>query len=343
MKSRWTARTLPRVILLAACASGLTGCKTTSWMPGSKLLAWNREPDPSMLASEPVEPDYPASPAKKYEPISVANMGRPTGTAASLAASRASTPAGGGLAASANGYGSPYGGTPGTGGTAGYPTGPYQTGASSVAGAKSPYGGTYGSAAAQPEVALPSSVANNLGTPGSSYPTSSMGGLPNATASTAGSGSTAYPTSPGLPTQASTVGYASGSGLGLPPGGTTPTSSLPTNAYPTAGSTYPTSSAGGLPSGADLQASLPNLPVSGTAGGPSLGAATSSTATPSVMPTPSGYTAPTAYKGATTLGGFSPGTTGRSTGYDFGSGPSEGGSTNTLPPNTASGTRPLLR
>lgn len=335
MKSRWTARTLPRVLLLAACASGLTGCKTTSWMPGSKLLAWNREPDPTMLASEPAELDYPTSPAKKYEPISVANMGRPTGTAASLAASRAGTPPGSGLAANANGYGSPYGGTSASAGATGYPTGPYQTGASSVAGTKSPYGGTYGSAvASQPEVALPNSVANNLGTPGS-YPTSTLGALPGANPP---SGSTAYPTSPGLPTQASTVGYSNGTGLGLPTSGTQPTSSLPT-----AGSPYPTSTAGGLPSATDLQASLPNLPVSGSAGGPSLGTSSPNTPTPPATSTPSGYTAPSAYKGATTLGGFSPGTTGRSTGYDFGSGPSKSGSTPGLPPNTASGTNPLLR
>lgn len=51
--------------------------------------------------------------------------------------------------------------------------------------------------------------------------------------------------------------------------------------------------------------------------------------------------ASTAYQGATTLNGYTPGTTGRSTTYDFspgGSGASTGTATNTgssLPPNTA--------
>ncbi len=334
MKLRWNALTLSRVLALSLCTTGLAGCKTASWMPGSKLLAWNRDPDPSMLASEPIEPQ---SPANKYEPTSIASMGKPTGTAASLAQSRA-----GGLAASANGYGSPYASATTPTGSTGYSTGPYQTGSTATGGGQSPYGGSYSSAPSnQPDVALPSSVASNLGT-GSAYPTSTVAsnttpGVTSSGSNAMGAGLPAYPVASsgsGFPTPASTAGYSSNatasSGLPTPP--------LPGGTYPTAGSPMTSN----LPSAGSLQSSLPNMPLAGAAGGPSLSTGATGTATAPTTTAPAGgFQAPSAYKGATTLGGFSPGSTGRSTGYDFGSGPS--GSSGSLPPNTAGGAGSLLR
>jgi hypothetical protein len=130
------------------------------------------------------------------------------------------------------------------------------------------------------------------------------------------SGSTQLPTASNpaigngtLPGGVGAVGLPNSSNIGVSPGAA---SGLPTSAAPTFGG------------------------AATFGGAPALGAGASASPT-----------APTAYKGATALGGFSPGTTGRSTGYDFGAGPAgdQAGrsASTTLPPNTANTGNPLLR
>lgn len=331
MKTSRISRSRLSIALLVVVVAPAVGCKSaTAWkMPGSSLFSWNREPDASLLASENELPEYPepSGPAGKYEPNSVASLGAGTpGTATRTqqvapgvsmptygsTAQTVGTPQAG-LAAQANGYATgPYGVRP--------TTSTAVSQASTTTGLPSPYGGSYSSGSTAmtgtPNITLPTNVAASLG---------------------------------------SAAPAAQNIGNTIAPPATSPTTNFSQASYPT----YPSATAGSvsLPKLPNLAApnslGTPNLASPNTAavnvGGPSgvaMPTATSNAGLPSsVGSAATGLPAPSAYKGATTLGGFSPGTTGRSTGYDFGS-----GQTNpvtppqtTLPPNTASGTNPLLR
>lgn len=349
MKTNRFTKHISSALVLASLTTVSAGCKTAGWSSGSKLFSWNREPDPTLLSSGANASEYPEGPANKYEPTSVAALGSQTGTAASLAASRGtgysspgqttSTPQAG-LAAQANGYQ-----------TGAYPTGGTQPPATPTSGGMpSPYGGTYtgstpsGSASAAPK----SNVASN--TPASPYPTASAyasspygagqssapsayAGLPSPNTAGSAAGLPAYPvasssTAPGLPTQ-------TGASLqSMLPGSTMPDSAMPARPTGYPSSTVSTTTSLGLPT------SPTGLPGAGT------GPATDSLPSAGLPTSGTAMAAPSAYRGSTTLGGFSPGTTGRSTGYDFGGGQaseSPAAGTTTLPPNTANTGNPLLR
>ena len=180
-----------------------------------------------------------------------------------------------------------------------------------------PYGGNYTGSTTTNDIALPNSVTGAM--TNASHTAPSYGTFPgNETlAGAAGQASTASAVSqsPALP-PASAYGAAS---TGAPFNG------LP--ALPAPGGSLAGYSAAPAAGAGTANNNLPGLPAipSATAGG------NSATHTP----------ASSAYQGATTLNGYTPGTTGRSTTYDFS--PSGGGSAGTaptnssfsLPPNTA--------
>ncbi len=293
------------IVLGLVALVALPGCRSGAWkMPGSSLLSWGRKPDASTLSGEDELPQLPPSPAAKYDPGTIASVG-----AKNTPATGGSTNQGSGTA---YGYSAQTVSTPKTGLAAqanGYQTGPYQMGTASTtgtapsgttaaAGLPNPYGGSYTGTAGTSASAQAPNIA-----------------LPTSVTNTLATGSAASPAGyPGASAPAmGSAGTASSIPVGYP-------QSSPASATPTMPSTTTTPD---LPS-------YPSLPAGGVGGTPS----------------------PSAYQGATTLtptdpsapatasapAGFAPGTTGRSTGYDFGA-----GSSNSLPPNTASGSVPLLR
>ncbi|MEZ6135921.1 MAG: hypothetical protein R3C53_13540 [Pirellulaceae bacterium] len=330
--------------LMLALATGLTttGCRSAGgWkMPGTSMFA-SREPDAATLVGRDDVPELPVSPASKYSPDNIASVGtKPnsstttptTGGAYGFPAQTVSTPKAG-LAAAANGYQTgPYqvGGAGSTAAnTAGLTTG---TAGGTTSGYPGTYGGSYGGASSQPNVELPKSVTGALAQAQAampSYPSSygnstpsyngtgGYGPAPETTAAAPPSASTQYPGYPTSPTY-------------------NPTASM--SAAVAAAPAIPSPS-GLLPSvtvGSRTEATLTIPPMSGANANT---ASYNSGTTTSISPQPS-----SAYQGATTLGGFTPGTTGRSTTYDFSpganntsaaSGTAQPATTNTLPPNTA--------
>ena len=312
------------IAMLAIATLISTGCKTASWsMPGSKFFSWGREPDASLIASNSQYPDYPQSPAEKYEPNTVAsigssNMNQSSSTnSGSLAAanSAAASPYRGyggatnpalnaGLAAQANGYAvGPYGV-----GAAGQPTGPAIANNSTpnsnlAAGLPNPYGGSYAGSPSKPasasDIALPASLANALGNP--ALPSDNYAALPTAPLNMP-------PLPTGTVTQAS---FPSPPNIGLS-SGTTTNPAIHNN----------------------LGAAMTRLP-----------SAVSALPNESVLPVSTGggvdTSVPTASVGGTTLNGFSPGTTGRNTGYNFGENSSA--ATTAQQPSASVGANPLLR
>lgn len=331
------------LVLTFCCTS--SGCRSSTWkmpswkMPGSKFFA-SRDPDPATLAGRSGVPELPESPATKYTASNIAAVGKSsaasgtnTGSNSSLAggttdgyASPTATPPAG-LAAQGNGYQTgPYQ----VGATGGLATGGLATGttvgstsntlASGPNGLPNPYGGTY-AGTASPGRAGGTNEHLYGNTPAAGMPADIP--LPNSVTSSLASG----PNSPGL--------YPSAPGMPALPDTTSASYAAAVNPSP---SMMPHAGLPPLPTG------LPALPPpTGTAGsfdptrtttGGSFTLNTPNTAT-SVNNTPTPPS--TAYQGATTLG-FAPGTTGRSTTYNFSgnaSGSSPASRNSQLPPNTS--------
>lgn len=327
-------------LAFAAAVVSTSGCKSSGFsLPGKSMFGWNRQPDAATLAGNTKVPNLPESPAAKYDPTAIASKsgspGKPAGSAYGYGGAGTGTASSGtaqpGGAAIANGYQSgPYP----MASTATAP--PTTTASTATAGAlPSPYGGTYNgsmaslntpsTAAGSGDVPLPSSVTNALGrgvgaTAGYSAPAMPGGGLPplpNATV--AGYTNNA-------PTNAATTAYQ------LPEG---PTAGQ-TSAF-TAGNNYTSSTPGSTVGGSAAAGSgmgLPSLPGSNSVNASTAGQA-GSTATPNTS-----ITTPNAYPSTAPANSYSPGSTGRSTGYDFGSKNAAGAA----PANSAPGsTLPLLR
>lgn len=317
------------VFAIALICSTSAGCRTSGWkMPGSSFFSWNREPDATKLAGNSTLPQYPESPATKHEPNAIASVGAGSADGSKVAATNSTGSTYGypaqtvaapkqGLAAQANGY----------------QTGPYQVGEAKNSGAGSyassqpaggplpnPYGGSYAgvsSTTSMPNVTLPSSV------------TSALNG---SATNTPGTGSVAsYPTasdSAGLPSYPNVTGSSKTSPV------STASQSLPSMpSYPAAGSAGSTGNTNSMPAYPSYPASPETAGGSATAAGSSSAHSTNSSTFPGASGT------------GNASGNYAPGTTSRSTGYDF-SGRSSGGAAqgdSRLPPNTASETLPLLR
>lgn len=330
-------------LAIAALAASTSGCRSSGFsMPGKDMFSWNRQPDAATLAGNTKVPELPESPAAKYDPAAIASKsGSPAKPASSVygyggaaTGSSGSTAAQPGGAALANGYQSgPYPMASTT------PAPATTTASTATTGAlPSPYGGTYNgsmaslntpsTAAGSGDVPLPSSVAAALAkgagaTVGYSAPVATEGGmppLPNSIAGPSGEGTNAIQVgySNPLPTSAATTAYQLPEGPAL----------SQTPAFPSSNS-YTSSAPGGSAAG------LPALPGSNPTAMTAAGQA-GSAATPPNSGSPVPNTSPSTAPSST----YSPGSTGRSTGYNFGSKQSA----TATPANSASGgTLPLLR
>lgn len=315
------AITSSRWILLAAIAIPVmaSGCRSGGWKPSS-MFAWNRQAEADAIGG-PATVEMPTGPAGKYTPNAIASIGAKPPAAADGSEAAASaygytaetvaTPQAG-LAAKANGFQTPVDAGSASSSGVGYQTGPYQLAATRPqATAGGTAGGTSGSMAATGTAGGTGSLPNPYGgtykgpsqvsapenttAPDIQLPTSVLNSLGQAKAATAGT--MPQPSSSGavggmpVPAQAVSTG-AIGSVQSPLPGGAAFPSYPPSVQTATAGSsslpaTYPEPSA--YPSSGYGVGS-------GAAGG---GSAAATTGTSS---------------GAS---GFTPGTTGRSTKYDF--------------------------
>jgi hypothetical protein len=292
------------------------GCRSTGKFTPS-FLAWNRAPDAATLAGGSEVPDLPESPASKYTPNAIASVGAKTPSPAAQSPV-ATTPG------SAYGYNPTTASTPNSQLAAaanGYQTGPYEL---------APQAGSLSSNVTAPNTrtgALPSPYGGSASGVGTAPKMADIA-LPNSVA-----GAMTVPSTPvGYPNQAAGVpDYPS-------VGQAKPQSTMPMATYPSgAGATgYPTSTP-----------SFPAIP-----GTTATSASTSPPAYPSLPPvagsaSSAGSAASSAYQGSSTVNRYSPGSTGRSTGYDFSTGSTAAPSTavpgSTLPPNTANQNSPMLR
>lgn len=339
---KWTAP-----LLVAACASSV-GCKSGWKMPGASLLSWNRQPSAETMASNLNAPQLPTSPATKYTPTSVASAASgskstaPTGAVNSTAPSAispystVSTPVN--SSATANGY----------------QTGPYSTGSNAYGGnpgtsasstpnaSTSPYGGNYagtsglggpGQSSAYSASGLASNPKPNAGYASPSpYAPAGAGGLPSLTptAQPAINSLTASPSTSQSPVGGTTSPTA---GFSMPNLATSGISSMPSHipqsvsvgggtnhamtpvAYPLppASSIPATSAAPDAPQLRNSQAAISQVP---SAGGLPTVPSFSAAATPNSFPQTQNASA---YAGSTTVSpsSYRPGTTGRSTTYNF--------------------------
>jgi hypothetical protein len=354
----WSRWTVPALIALSLCG---TGCKSGWKMPGTGMWPWGRQPSASTLAADTTSPKLTEGPAANHNPVAVASAA--AGTKPSAPTSLASTatpgagmagagtlgaqnlPTVGGTAAAANGYQiGPYGmaGAGGTRSASGMPS------ASSQAAAPNPLAPN----PLAPNPAAPNQAAPNQVTPfGGSiaqtgYPNqlyTGTAGLPNSSPAPFGS----LATTPALPPATPHAGLGSLASTPMP---NMPMPGLPQSGLPQSG----------LP-----QSGLPGAPLqSGTAQGYSMPVAqqAGSLAMPSVQPTLPGapaasWPSPTAPQfpasNVTTASAtgdvYRPGTTSRTTNYNFGGSPAtsptsgfgaSGYGSFQLPPNTASGSGP---
>jgi hypothetical protein len=319
-------------ILGLAASFGLTGCKVGSFkMP---KMSWNREPSATTLAGSET-PKLPESPANKYTPSTIASVGAGTspGTSSGYKApsngyagqtSSTNTPNATGLAASANGYQTgPYtvGTRPGATGSQ-----PNSGTPSNVAAGPNPYGGSY----AGMTPAKPSDSSSQNGVKGAlaNYPAPSAstgyGSVPQTSGSAYTTGVAALPQ---LPPATTTNSY----GATAPNSYSAPPPSNPYQNLPPIPSTS-TIAAGTAPIGQTPQSNIPSypgVPTQPTAGQTSVGSYTAGNSSVGSQPS-NRYT-----------GAYQPGTTSRSTTYNFGSvAPAQAtapAATGTqLPPNTAS-------
>jgi hypothetical protein len=342
------------LLALVVVSAPSAGCSSSKFsMPKMSMFSWNRKPDAATLAGNTQPAGLPVSPAAKYDPSALAST---TGKS-----STSTTGSAYGYGATGNGTGGALAGQttqPGQSGLAasanGYQTGPYQlapkTGAAPATtvastattgmvpggGLPSPYGGTYTGATSgtipgstsKSDVQLPNSVMTALNTGTSASPAGfGSTGLPALPPATVGGSSTSTPALPvgysstiGAPTSASTSAYQ----MPSPSNYTGSSTTLPSLPGMQTGSPLGTPTSGANPSGLPA---YPNQP-SGSAASATL---PSSTTLPSSATLPSSTSS--AYQGATTLGTFSPGSTGRSTSYDFSgnAGATSSGSTSSLP------------
>ncbi len=348
-----------RLLVIAVLATSFAGCRGSGLsLPKMSMFSWNRKPDAATLAGNTQPSGLPASPAAKYDPAAIAStQGKSTSPTTTTGVGSAygygatgtagGTPAGLGLAASANGY----------------QTGPYQlapntsTASTATAGSlpsgslPSPYGGTYTGSTTSLNTSASSSLANKSDVPLPSSVTAALAkGAAPTVGSNAGSGLPALPSATaGSTTPALPAGYAN-NGTGQTPASTSAYQMMPSplgfGSNPYTPST-PVTTVGSL-GGTAGQAPTGN---SATAGSLTMGLPPfpNQPGTSSAGSTPPPATASTAYQGATTLGSYSPGSTGRSTSYDFsgGQGATTAGAVSpatSLPSVPAnSGTLPLLR
>lgn len=183
----------------------------------------------------------------------------------------------------------------------------------------SPYGGSYGPTSPQ---ALPSSTAS-VASVNASVPATG----PNSATGTPSASSDSwrvpeYPSLPAMPVSAT---------LGSSNGTTAPVKSNEPTGYPT---TMPANSPSNtIPPGfPPVSPGVPQMSNSGTGSG--------------VVPVSNASPPPSAYQAAPPSGSYSPGTTGRSTNYNFGTGGSQSSgqpSSTNLPPNTATGNSSWVR
>ena len=334
-----TYNQLSIVCLLGLTASiSLTGCKVGSWkMP---KMSWNREPSATTLAGSET-PKLPESPANKYTPSTIASVGAGTSPGTSSGnkvpsygfagqTSSTTTPVAAGLAASANGYQTgPYtvGQRPGSTGSQPSSSG---TAGNNVAPGPNPYGGSY----AGMTPAKSSEATSQYGVKGAlaNYPapnaSTGYGSAPVASGSAYSGGATALPQIPAAP-NANTYGTSTPNTVG------TPTQSNPYQNLPPLPSTV------AMSAGTVGQTQMPNVPsypgtsvpTQSTAGQTSVGNYNAGNYNAGSQPS-------NRYSGV-----YQPGTTSRSTTYNFGSvAPATATSPSTpgvaLPPNTASNPQP---
>lgn len=324
MKKSTSSKTKLLLVALAIGTAGAPGCKSLSWKPGGKLFAWNRQPESESLA-------LPESPATKYSPDAIASIGSQsgpqsaaagTGSAPSTAYGYSSGSSAVGLAAKANGY----------------QTGPYQVGGAkpaaetATAGGSSsvnPYGGSYGKLATgtagsssttpkTPDISLPSSVQAALAAnktspanqPNTQVTAGTKAGLPTIPVSGTNSAyaSSSLPKYPQIPSQTGSAGSTAsrGSYQGTTTLGQNPVAGLPVGA-PSAGMT---AASNGMPAASGVAGTTAS---SATASSATMTAP--SAATPSIA-SPNAYTGEV-QKAVSATEAFAPGTTGRSTKYDF--------------------------
>ncbi|MEM7479000.1 MAG: hypothetical protein AAF483_28790 [Planctomycetota bacterium] len=323
MKSTSLQRTA--FVVLFATPLLLTGCKSGMWNPSS-MFAWSKD-----KPTESGDLEFPVSPATKFTPNSVASVGAQTGSAGTAG----STTTGAGMVAVSGTQKSPYGvtgnaagayGVAGAGlaakanGYTGYTTGPYQVGNSSAAGNTATAGlpNTANFAAtAKPSSGLP----NPYGAPTASASTPNIT-MPDSVASAMQASRNAAASYPGLPKQTGNqnlqvqpaVGNPNTSNAQLPSYGSSglpsypsaagqpsASMSLPKSSAYSSGTTYPPIGASSSSAGSGL----PPLPSTSTLpGGTQAGVA-------SGLPSATSVSVPNASS-------FTPGTTARSTKYNFG-------------------------
>ncbi len=334
-------------VLLWVFLGSSVGCRSTSrWSPTSWFA--NREPDASMIAGRADASSLPTSPALNHNPTALASNFSAGGKASSNSTiapnSLASQVAGNGTGQGGLAYGNPPAGgaMPESGGLAsranGFQAGGYQTG---PYGMSAPTGGSsYSVPTAQaPAIAgisAPDVASNPQGgfpSPyGGSYPMSSTP-APGGMASNAGySGSPAA----SIPPSTGGSGFSSAS---LPDYPSIPVLSVSAKSdQSTNVSAYPSqasASSGGFDAGV-----LPIPPLNSAGASAPTGVAVGAQQGSNTLP-------PSAYQSAPSTGGFAPGTTGRSTNYNFGVGGGSNGNQSSssfgLPPNTATGSSTLLR
>lgn len=369
------------LLLSLTVLASSSGCKS---MTGWKMPGWfsNRQPDADKLAGN-YDTTTPTSPATKFTPNAIASKaaspssatgsGSPYGYGStpnpySAAPNSLGGNPGSGLAAQANGH---------LPGLAANGTTPYQTGS---------YGSSVPASPASASTAVPSSAAGNLAStgPGSGNFTATPWATAGGTATPVASGINPYGGSySGVPaTTAPNVSLASQAvpGQNLPaqslPGQAIPSlqtqignvaalgqsnvmnqsatataasASIP--AFPSLGGTTPSVGAPGVVT-PTVGASLPPVPnfAAGSAVASAQAPLTSAGPTNGGSATPGGaFTAPnSASQAPVPTSTFAPGTTGRSTNYNFSpNAPANNTSTSTprfnLPPNTASGDQLLVR
>lgn len=318
-------------LAIAALAVSTSGCKSAGFsMPGKSMFGWNRQPDAATLAGNTKVPNLPESPAAKYDPAAIASKSGSPGKPASSAYGYGGTAATGGATAQPGGAAMANGYQSGSYPMASTTPAPATTAASTATSGAlpSPYGGTYSgsmaglstpsTAAGSGDVPLPSSVTAALGkgagaTAGYSAPAATDGGIP------ALPNTTAVGYTQDAPTTAATTAYQL-------PGGP---AAGQTSAFP-ASNIYTSGATGGPAAG------LPALPGSNSAS-PANSAHADSTATP-----PSSTSAPAGASSSPSgsPSSYSPGSTGRSTSYDFGKQQAGGAAASSAP---SGGTLPLLR
>lgn len=348
------------IVLSVATLACSSGCKSTGGWKMPSLFA-SREPDADKIAGR--VDTTPTSPASNHTPTAIASKSPTTGTPATPA----TPPSGlafGNAAVASNSAMAPTGGLAAQ--SNGYQTGPYTTntaasrstppGGSTVLSASnsvsgggsqgfvSPYGGTYTGVETTP-TSMPN-IAPSSGQLPVPVPVPVNGQLPINGQSPGGfvSNSAALP------------GAASASN-NLPAfGNTSPSTTVP-GTFASSGIPAFAGAPNGLQQGASSASSNPTtglLPGYPSLSGPLPSVTASATLPPSAsaVAMPSGTTGvpgaspvASAYQSAAPSGNFAPGTTGRTTNYNFGTPPATSSTLppSTLPSNTAAGEYLLRR